>query len=180
MNTTEYRSRRAQALDAIEGSGILDLLVSYNATAVSTLLVELDTDGSDIDVVCDYVEQKRFAADFQSAFQEQDDYKLSLGESHALGRFRSQGFLFEVYASPVPVAQQAAYRHYGVMQRLVQLGGETLQSKILSLKYSGLKTEPAISRLLQLEGDPYQAVLELENWSDADLQQRVATCLEQP
>ena len=135
---------------------------------------------SDIDVVCNYKDQGLFAADFHSTFQQQDEYTLSLRESHALGRFRSQGFLFEVYASPVPVAQQAAYRHYGVMQRLVQLGGQTLQAKIRSLKDSGLKTEPAISHLLRLEGDPYQAVLELENWSDADLQRRVATCLEQP
>ena len=44
-----------------------------------------------------------------------------------------------------------------------------MRCDIRSAKLSGLKTEPAIAKLLSLSGDSFQAVLELEEYSDSEL-----------
>ena len=44
-----------------------------------------------------------------------------------------------------------------------------LKSKVIELKQSGQKTEPAFAALLQLQGDPYAAMLKLEKLSDDEL-----------
>lgn len=59
------------------------------------------------------------------------------------------------------------------MQRLVQVGGSPLRTRVRDLKELGLKTEPAICRVLGLSGEPYTAVLDLENWTDRELEERV-------
>ena len=68
-----------------------------------------------------------------------------------------------------PVSQQRAYRHMVVEARLLELGGEPLQSAIIALKRSGLKTEPAFARCLGIHGDPYLALLALEALDDEAL-----------
>ncbi len=39
----------------------------------------------------------------------------------------------------------------------------------MALKHQGLETEPAFARLLSLAGDPYEAMVDLEIWSDDEL-----------
>lgn len=41
--------------------------------------------------------------------------------------------------------------------------GDSFKQKILELKRSGIKTEPAFAQMLGLKGDPYQAVLTTTN-----------------
>ncbi|MGL5579695.1 MAG: DUF4269 domain-containing protein, partial [Cetobacterium sp.] len=43
------------------------------------------------------------------------------------------------------------------------------RQKIIELKKDGMKTEPAFAFLLKLEGNPYDKILELENYSDYEL-----------
>lgn len=167
----------AKAKNAIFHSRILHLLVDYSPQVVSTILVELDTDQSDIDIVCEYQQQANFAANFSSYFGNYDSYSFKIYPEYVIGHFTESGFLFEVYAAQIPVTQQLAYRHYQVMKRLVELGGEPLKQKIRALKYEGLKTEAAICEVLKLNGDPYDAVLELELWSDDQLKFLFRCCV---
>ena len=37
--------------------------------------------------------------------------------------------------------------------------GEDFRQKIIELKKSGIKTEPAFAQLLNLKGDPYEALI---------------------
>ena len=55
------------------------------------------------------------------------------------------------------------------MQRLSAIGGEDFRKTLVCLKEIGLKTEPAISKILKLEGDPYIEVLKLEKLSNSEL-----------
>lgn len=166
--------RQVRANRAIEESRVLDELSAYSPEVVSTILVGLDTAASDVDILCAYGEQEAFAGDFDGAFSARCSFDLSLRRDHVVGRFRCGEFIFEVHASPIPVRSRAAYRHFRMMQRLVAVCGPRLGTRVRHLKERGLKTEPAICRVLGLSGEPYTAVLDLENWTDRELERRVA------
>jgi hypothetical protein len=74
-----------------------------------------------------------------------------------------------VFGQALPVERQAAYVHLLQTHRVIQLGGEPWRSAIQKLKSNGIKTEPALAQLLGLTGDPYQAVLQLQNHDDESL-----------
>lgn len=75
----------------------------------------------------------------------------------------------EIFAQSRPVTDQTAYRHMIAEGRLLQIGGAGLADRVRALKRTGLKTEPAFARALGLFGDPYRAVLALENQPEAML-----------
>jgi hypothetical protein len=56
-----------------------------------------------------------------------------------------------------------------VEARLLAIFGPDFQSGIVALKERGIKTEPAFALALGLDGDPYRAVLELEEHTDYQL-----------
>ena len=72
---------------------------------------------------------------------------------------------------------QAAFRHYQIMKRLVDVGGNEFIEQVRHLKEAGFKTEPAICHVLGISGEPYTAVLELEQWSDTELKACLDQCL---
>lgn len=81
-------------------------------------------------------------------------------------RFVCQDFDFEIFCQPVPVTQQYAYRHMVVEYKLLEKYGEKFRDAIRILKEQGIKTEPAFAMVLGLKGDPYEALLTLEDEFD--------------
>lgn len=59
-------------------------------------------------------------------------------------------------------------RHFLIEVRLLDLF-EDLKSRVIELKRSGLKTEPAFAKALGLAGDPYVAILKLDGVDDGEL-----------
>jgi hypothetical protein len=57
------------------------------------------------------------------------------------------------------VMEQVAYRHMVVEWNILAANDDNFRGEIIRLKKSGMKTEPAFAQLLQLDGDPYQALL---------------------
>ncbi len=171
----EERLCNAQAV--LQESKLLENLAEFQPEVVSTLFAGLDTEASDVDIVCYYQSADDFSTAVRDACGEFPDFTLQSRIASVLGRFTSAGIPFEIYGCTTPVTQQSAYRHYKVMLRLVDIGGEAFQKAVRHLKVSGLKTEPAIAKLLKLEGDPYVAVLDLEHRSDAELEQALRLLL---
>jgi uncharacterized protein DUF4269 len=58
-----------------------------------------------------------------------------------------------------------------VEYRILHIAGDTTRQAIRDLKKEGLKTEPAFAQYFNLEGDPYQALIELENLDDDALKE---------
>ncbi len=86
----------------------------------------------------------------------------------------------EVFAQALPVVAQHGFRHMVIEGRLLVIGGDALRQRVVALKRAGMKTEPAFARILELPGDPYEAVLTLESWSHAELAERVSSSREGP
>lgn len=163
----------ARANQAIANADILNRLKAFHPQVVSTIFVSLDTADSDIDIVCSYKAQTAFIRTFADAYGDFECYSLRANLDYALGQFYYDQFLIEVYASTTPVRLQPAFRHYQMMKRLVDIGGDSFINSVRQLKQRGLKTEPAICQVLDISGDPYAAVLELERWSDDKLKKRI-------
>jgi hypothetical protein len=68
-----------------------------------------------------------------------------------------------------PVEKQRGWRHFAVERRLLTLGGADLTVAMLALRQQGMKTEPAFAAALRLRGDPYLALLDLDEQDDETL-----------
>jgi hypothetical protein len=166
-------TRQREAFETTIFSGILEKLAPFHPTLVSTVCVGLDIEGSDLDFICQFDEPETFEDSVRSSFGSYPKFRFryrNLEKSEAVTTFECRSFIIEIFGSVIPVEQQNAYRHLTVMSRLLKFGGDALRSGVRQLKHSGLKTEPALAKILGLSGDPYRAILGLERASDSELQ----------
>ncbi|MGL5795867.1 MAG: DUF4269 domain-containing protein [Waterburya sp.] len=161
--------KKMQAKKAIEKSMVLDKLIEYSPTVVSTILVGFDTQDSDIDIICTYIDQKRYIEHIKNNFSQNNAFAFLKKDDFVLFQFAFDGFLLEVYGEQNPIQKQNAYRHFKIMERISKIGGDNVQKIIRELKQNDVKTEAAIAAIFQLSGNPFEAVLEIENWSDAKI-----------
>ncbi|MNC60542.1 hypothetical protein D3C75_1104260 [compost metagenome] len=65
--------------------------------------------------------------------------------------------------------QQNGYLHMLLEQRILNVLGAGFREAVIEMKKIGTKTEPAFARLLNLEGDPYEALLHLSGLTPEEL-----------
>lgn len=171
-------SKIVRANKAVLESQILERLQGYSPAVVSTIFVGLDTSDSDIDIVCGFKDAPAFETDLKAILRVFHSNKLTVTNSHITGQFNFNEFLFEVYGSTTPTKKQFGYRHYKIMERLVTLADPEFTQKIKALKQQGLKTEPAICTILGIDGNPYTAILAVEEWSDEELKVKAAEAIQ--
>jgi hypothetical protein len=142
-------------LCAIIGFGIMNSLKEFSPVVVGTLPLDLFVSTSDIDIICFFSDIDKFECQFQESSR-----KDLNGIETVISTFDFDGFQFEIVGQPIPVTEQAAYRHMAIEWRILEQRGDSFRREIISLKESGVKTEPAFARLLGLPGDPYEAMLD--------------------
>ena len=164
--------RQRVVYDCLCKYGILSSLSDFDPVVVSTICLDVDIDSSDIDVVC----YAKYLSEFKSRvlsifgkFPGFCQHERVRPYPAVIASFRVDSFEVEIFGVAVPVEKQDAYRHLSVLARLIEVGGEEFRDEIRRLKVSGLKTEPAIAESLNLSGNPYAAVLELESLGDIAL-----------
>lgn len=169
-----------RAFDAITKHEILDSLSSYHPVLVSTVCVDLDIEGSDLDIICQHNNQDELKSTVKSLFGTYRNFRQWVRESdsnEAVACFHVDGFDIEIFGSIVSVEAQFVYRHLSMMARILEIGGEVLRERVRAIKMSGSKTEPAFARILGLPGDPFLAFLELEQLDDVQLDDLVRKSL---
>jgi len=138
-----------------------------------TFPLGLNTDSSDLDVVCYTKSPFRFANRLSTSFGWLPGFQARLrniaGLPTVVAKFQYYGFPVEVFAQPKLPCKQRAVRHMKIEEQLLRLGGNELRSCVRALRRIGAKTEPAFARCLGLPGDPYLAVLSLENLTEAEV-----------
>ncbi|MDY6938248.1 MAG: DUF4269 domain-containing protein [Cyanobacteriota bacterium] len=170
LKTGNPRQRRVY--DLLQEHRILEELQDFDRAVVSTICVGFDIPTSDIDIICCAPNLCELETVLRECYGQHECFSLRYrppkGDSLVCS-FWLEEFEIEIFGSLEPIECQHAYRHLGVMDRLAFLGGISLQEDIRQLKKSGLKTEPAIAKYLQLPGNPYEAVLALERVGDRNL-----------
>lgn len=175
LKTGSLRQQRAYScLTELE---VLDLLLEFNATLVSTICLDIHTPESDLDIICEAFDGCLFIRTLEERFGDRKQFSIKRWKdsSTIVCKFISHGFTLEIFGQPIPVQQQVAYLHFRQTERLLRLGGEKTRDAIRGLKISGMKTEPAIAHLLQLAGDPYEAVISLNEFDDQQLLNRLVS-----
>jgi hypothetical protein len=165
MTRPDYR-------EAIVRSRALERLSAFDPHVAGTLPLELDLPTSDIDILCHCPAPDVFAAALWHAFGDAEGFAMRqwMGGGRAIiAGFMLHGWPFEIFGQAVPVAHQQGWRHFRVEQRLLALGGEGLHGAVMARRRTGMKTESAFASVLDLTGDPYRAMLDLEALPDAAL-----------
>ena len=145
---------------------VFDKLASYHPVLCGTIPIEIDIETSDLDIICYYQDLEQFTKDMEANFLKEPSFSISkkIKRNHmvVIARFESASFLVEVFGQNLPIEEQMAYRHMLIEARILQEKGDQFRKRIIELKKSGMKTEPAFAKLLGLKGDPYFALLQLE------------------
>ena len=168
--------RQQQTYATLERLGIWRTLAAFDPMLAGTIPLDIDIASSDLDILCavDSAAMARFVALLQAQYAHLPGFaltqKLINNSSAVVCRFRFQAFEIEIFGQDCPTERQQAFRHMIVENRILQAGGQAWRAAVRRLKEQGLKTEPAFATLLQLPGNPYEALLTLEGKSVAELQ----------
>jgi len=175
---------RQRSAHALLTAGVWDELAAQCAdmALVSTLAIGLDRPGSDLDILCQHPDPAEFAATFAKqgwhASAKGDNVWLlersfsCLDQSCAVsGSDKSDArWPLELYVTPAPIETLNGWRHLTLMATLLERFGDAFYREVLRLRLDeGLKGEAAMCRLLGLAGDPYEALLTLEECNLAEL-----------
>ncbi len=167
-------ARQRAAYQALHALGVIERLADYGPVLAGTVPLNVDVAGSDLDILCEVHDFARFDADLTAAFGHCEGFRVTeprsrMGGVSMTASFDHGGFIIEPFGQPLPAERQSAYRHMVVEARLLALGGAAFRRRIVALKRSGVKTEPAFAQCLGLDGDPYLALLDLEALDDSRL-----------
>ncbi|TNJ00905.1 DUF4269 domain-containing protein [Aeromonas veronii] len=175
---------RQRSAHALLTAGVWDELAAQcsDMALVSTLAIGLDRPGSDLDILCQHADPAEFSATFaeqgwQASAKGDNIWLLErtfacLDQSCAnSGSDKSDAcWPLELYVTPAPIETLNGWRHLTLMAALLERFGDAFYREVLRLRLeNGLKGEAAMCRLLGLAGDPYAALLTLEERNLAEL-----------
>ncbi|MFF2909396.1 DUF4269 domain-containing protein [Paenibacillus sp. NPDC057934] len=153
---------------------VMTLLRHYHPIFVGTIPLGIQVEDSDLDIICEVHDREAFAAQVGLHFGEMDQYSCESRIVDGIPRikinFTVEDWPLELFGQPRPSKKQNGYIHMDVEARVLNILGSPFRRQVIELKCQGVKTEPAFARLLQLEGDPYQAVLGLGKLSEMELE----------
>lgn len=158
--------RQKRAYEVLRKHRVFSLLEEFTPFLAGTIPIEIDTEGSDLDILCCYQDGNFFTTVLQEAFSNYDSFhcksKKVQGYETIIATFELEGLTLEIFGQNIPVEEQYGYRHMLIEYRLLKTYGNQLRDEVIQLKKTGMKTEPAFAKALQLRGNAYQVLLELD------------------
>lgn len=156
--------RQKKAYEILTKHRVFDKLKDYSPILVGTVPIEIDIEGSDLDLIFEV--DLKFEEDFLddlmwSRFIPYDvdvEYPIINGEKCITLNFMLDGFPIEIFGQNKPTREQNAYLHMMAEYKILKEKGEEFKQRIIELKKQGIKTEPAFGILLGLE-NPYEDLL---------------------
>ncbi len=148
-------------------SALMPVLEDYHAVLAGTVPLDINVNGSDLDIICQFDNKQLFIDLLIQKFSDYPGFQLYellvRDEETIIANFYLENWEVEIFGQAVPVVRQAAYRHLLAEYNLLQQHGDWLKQQVIYLKNNGYKTEPAFAQALNLPGDPYEALFAFEN-----------------
>ncbi|WP_410879977.1 DUF4269 domain-containing protein [Myroides sp. DW712] len=142
---------------------VLRPLQVFTPVVVGTYPLDIAIETSDIDIACQFDTLEVFQHVVQTNFGRAEGFTTTVfnccNTPTYVANFVLGGFPIEIFAQAVPVTEQYGYRHMLIEHRILEEKGEEFKTQIIAYKKAGLKTEPAFAQVLNLDGDPYEALL---------------------
>lgn len=154
--------KQIHAYKAISSLGIMENLAEYNPILCGTFPLEIDIVGSDLDIIMEVFDFLPYEKRVETLYGGKENFnikKLLIREVPVIkANFIFDGFEFELFAQPQSVKEQYAYLHMIIEDSLMKQF-PNIRVEVIQLKMQGFKTEPAFCKVLGLEGDPYESLL---------------------
>ncbi|MEK4344651.1 DUF4269 domain-containing protein [Paenibacillus sp. FSL P4-0184] len=145
---------------------IMNLLKDYNPLLVGTIPLGIQVEGSDLDIICEVYDPMKFKALVVRYFGAMEGFvsesRVVQGIPRTKINFMVKGWPIELFGQPRRTELQNGYLHMIVEAEILAQMDDDFRERIILLKSSGCKTEPAFAKAMGLEGDPYEALLELK------------------
>lgn len=157
------------AFHVIQQLDIFNGFAGYTPLLCGTIPLAIDVEGSDLDIIMEVHNFERYNDEVHSRYGKLNGFtlnELTVQEiPTVLCNFTFENMDFELFAQPIPVVKQNAYRHMIIEHHLL-VTHPHIRDEIIHLKKQGLKTEPAFAKVLGLAGDPYEELLKIGNRLD--------------
>jgi hypothetical protein len=158
--------RQQKAYRELKRLNIFESLKQYNPILTGTIPINIDLPDSDLDIICEIRNHKKFSAKLRELFGNKTGFETNFhnwsGFNSIVAKFKTEHFVIEIFGQNIPTEKQNAYQHMIIEHKLLKERGEKFRKRIIKLKENGYKTEPAFAIELGLEGNPYEALLELK------------------
>ena len=159
--------KQQRAYETLTKNNVLTILQLFDPILVGTIPINIDTENSDLDIICYIKDRLVFTKVINDNFAGKEHFKIleQNGRDHEaiVANFNLDNFEIEIFGQNMPTKQQNAYRHMIIEHKLLMERGETFRKQIIELKRKGYKTEPAFGIVLGLTGDAYTELLRYEN-----------------
>lgn len=160
-------ARQLKAFEVLNENLILQKLWDFTPVLVGTIPINIDISSSDLDIACQWKNKNNFIETITENFSQEKYFQIHereiSGIESVVANFFVGNFEIEIFGQNIPVSQQYGFRHMIIEAEILEIYGEDFRRKIIELKKQGFKTEPAFAELLQLEGNPYEALLTYKN-----------------
>lgn len=165
-------AKQQQSYNILMNANVFRILKEYSPILVGTIPLEIDIEKSDLDIICEVHNFYEFEKLTKNSFQKYKNFNINkIKENPAIvANFFIKEFEIEIYGQAAPTKEQYGYRHMIIEDKILKLGGNKLKKEIINLKRNGMKTEPAFAKYLNLNGNPYEELLKLENMSNKDIE----------
>ncbi|WP_306566397.1 DUF4269 domain-containing protein [Flavobacterium lindanitolerans] len=168
--TIEYlksgNNRQREAYQTLMRHAVLEKLSEFSPVLVGTIPISIDISSSDLDIACCWTNKNAFYNHIKCNFGNETGFQISEmiinGHETIISSFILGNFEIEIFGQAIAVEKQYGYRHMLIEYKILEQQGEEFRKEILELKERGYKTEPAFALLLGLQGNPYEALLQLE------------------
>ena len=156
-------SKQQSVYQILTNHRILEKLAAFKPILVGTIPININIEGSDLDIICYARDKEEFKSVLLDNFQHESGFTVSENQTFnaVKANFLIEGFEVEIFGQNISTTEQNAYRHMVIEHQLLFEKGEDFRLQIIDLKKQGYKTEPAFAKLLGLSGDAYEALLDL-------------------
>ncbi len=158
--------KQQRVYDVLNAHSVFSKLAKFNPILVGTIPINIDTEKSDLDIICCWTNKAEFISTLKTSFCNEIDFsvseKIKNNNEVVVAKFMLEEFPVEVYGQNLPTMEQNGYRHMVIEHKLLLKKGEEFRQQVVNLKKQGYKTEPAFAKLLGLENDPFQGILNFQ------------------
>lgn len=156
-------------------SRILEKLASFFPQISGTFPIDIATETSDLDILFSANDLNVFTEELISQYGNFENFEIKKAihqnVESVIAKFKYKSLKVECFCQNKWTLDQNANIHMLIEGRLLKLMPESFKDKVISLKKSGIKTEPAFGQILNLV-NPYQDLLEIHRMSDLALKKK--------